>query len=62
MTKKQQEDLQEFRSKTSKAAALAKKIDEADKIGMTHRKKQYVAELSSTMEKVNELYKLIENV
>ena len=41
MTKKQEEDLQEFRSKTSKAASLAKKINEAHKIGMTHRKKQY---------------------
>ena len=62
MTKKQEEDLQEFRSKTSKAASLAKKINEADKIGMAHRKKQYLSELESTMKTVNELYQSVKNV
>lgn len=62
MTKKQEGDLQEFRSKASKAASLAKKINEADKIGMTHRKKQYLSELESTMKTVNELYQSVKNV
>ena len=62
MTKKQEGDLQEFRSKTSKAASLAKKINEADKIGMIHRKKQYQSDLESTMKTVNELYQSVKNV
>ena len=59
MTKKKEETLLEIKRKFSKGMSLIKKIEESNKLGMTHRHEEYLEELDKNMEKIKELYKSI---
>lgn len=60
MTKKQQEEMNELKRKALKVVSLIKKIDESDKLNMTHRHDDYLRELDSCMEQMNELHSKIQ--
>ena len=56
MTKKKIETLNEMKRKSLKISSLVKKIDESDKLGISHRHKGYLEEMDKTMEKLNSLH------
>ena len=56
MNKKKIETLQEIKRKALKIVTLTKKIDESDKLGMSHRHEEYLQSLDDCIEQLNGLY------
>ena len=62
MTKNKIETLNEMKRKSLKISSLVKKIDESDKLGISHRHKGYLEEMDKTIQELNSLHLEFKNL